>query len=90
MKGTQSARGRLYREMRSNLKGFDASMNELVFLMRAQIAKEPAACAAPVRLLPGVRSLVTLQILHVAKVLRAHVALKRSLARVYSLVAAQR
>jgi hypothetical protein len=65
-------------------------MNELMFLVRAQIAKEPAACAAPVRLLPGVRALMTLQILHVAKVLRAHVALERSLARVYSLVAAQR
>lgn len=65
-------------------------MNELMFLVRAQIAKESAACAAPVRLLPGVRSLMTLQILHVAKVLRAHVALKRSFARVYSLVAAQR
>jgi hypothetical protein len=91
MKGTQNAQGRrFYRKMRSNLKRFDASMNELVFLMRAQIAKEPAACGAPVRLLPRVRSLMTLQILHVAKVLRANVALKRALARVYSLMAAQR
>ncbi len=71
-------------------KRLRARVNELVLLLRAEVAERAAASGARVRLLPGVDPLVALEILHVAKVLGAHIALKGPLACVNSLVAAQR
>jgi hypothetical protein len=72
------------------LKRLGPRMDQLVLLVRAQIAEQPAARRAAVRLLARVRALMPLQILHVAKILGAHVTLERPLAAVDPLVAPQR